>query len=463
MTAAEHAIGTVDVLQLGARQAIFANHVDELLGDAGEGLRDVLRVLNRPAERDRAPHRLGTLQPEPAWFQDDVLEGEEASGVTRAMAEDQDPAEYDELNLTNTTRRIVRTQRIPDPPGNLHDKSAPIRATLMAQRRSPSAARRGEDWEDAESFSLARLPVGQEVRIEFGANQTKRLFLALARRYAEAETLEEVLADLSLTVGRSDDVYIAKGKEKEAIETLLEQEGQDIWEHLGNLAPGIVKTVGLRKQHEDRVATLALFESHMNADDWREQNWQEFFQENTWIFGFGLAYQFMTIIDGQPHYGGTRLDGTGSQRGDYLARTEADARFTVLVEIKKPSSELMHSAQYRPGGGVFRPASELIGGVAQLQANCETWIVDGAQARENVIELDSARTYTHEPRGILIIGHTEQLSAHRGKAASFERFRRLMHNPEVITFDELYNRAAYLVEVDHERLEDTEERSNPGD
>lgn len=67
-----------------------------------------------------------------------------------------------------------------------------------------------------------------------------------------------------------------------------------------------------------------------------ENNWQDFFEENTWIFGYGLRYQILRVIQPQPNYGGVAVDGRGGQRGDFLTATEAETRFTCLVEIKKP-------------------------------------------------------------------------------------------------------------------------------
>ena len=51
--------------------------------------------------------------------------------------------------------------------------------------------------------------------------------------------------------------------------------------------------------------------------------------------------------------------------------------------------------------------------------------------------------YTVSPKGIIIIGNTEQL-IDLSKRGSFERFRREMHNPEIITYDELYERAKFI-------------------
>jgi hypothetical protein len=55
--------------------------------------------------------------------------------------------------------------------------------------------------------------------------------------------------------------------------------------------------------------------------------------------------------------------------------------------------------------------------------------------------------YTVKPRGIVVIGNLSELNS-REKRNSFEQFRNNLSNPEVITYDELYERARYIVEGD---------------
>jgi hypothetical protein len=54
------------------------------------------------------------------------------------------------------------------------------------------------------------------------------------------------------------------------------------------------------------------------------------------------------------------------------------------------------------------------------------------------------------PRSFLIIGHLDQLRGpggghHRDHVRSFELYRRQMHEPEIVTFDELLARAEWHV------------------
>lgn len=173
-----------------------------------------------------------------------------------------------------------------------------------------------------------------------------------------------------------------------------------------------------------------------------EAIWQYFFKENQWIFGYGLKYQFLGLITDQPHYGGKSVVGTGDQRGDYLMATEADKRFTVLVEIKTPQAELI-GTEIR--SGAHRVGMALVDGVSQLQINCQTWETEGSRTEANRELAVQNNFYTHEPRAILVIGSTQQLD-NLNKRNSFEIFRANLRSPEILTFDELYQRAKYIVE-----------------
>ncbi len=168
-----------------------------------------------------------------------------------------------------------------------------------------------------------------------------------------------------------------------------------------------------------------------------------FFERNKWIFGYGLKYVFLKQIVAQPQYGGGDVHGKGGQKGDYLATTEGQLKFTVLVEIKRPDTELLKSRIYRTGAW---PASdELAGAIAQVQANCRKWEIEGSRSESNSEALQRQSIFTTQPKGILVIGQLDQLDDN-AKRTSFELLRRSISNPEIVTFDELYQRAKFIAE-----------------
>ena len=124
-----------------------------------------------------------------------------------------------------------------------------------------------------------------------------------------------------------------------------------------------------------------------------------------------------------------------------MATAAHAASFTVLVDIKRPNSQLV-GKEYR--NRVYQLGPDLTGGVAQLQSNCHSWNTTGARQSQNAVALARRGIATYEPKGILVIGHTAQLD-NDDKQATFELFRRNLRNPEVLTYDELLDRARFLV------------------
>jgi hypothetical protein len=152
------------------------------------------------------------------------------------------------------------------------------------------------------------------------------------------------------------------------------------WEGLDELAPGLLDAVALKRQHEARMDALAVFEAHLTAGDWREGHWQKFFENHKWIFGHNLVYQFVTPVAEQPRIAAPDYEGHDGQRGDYLMATEARARFTVLVDIKKPTTPLLVSKDtYR--NRVYAAGTELVGGVARSCSRTAT--TGSSRARSN--------------------------------------------------------------------------------
>ncbi|MGE5497873.1 MAG: Shedu immune nuclease family protein, partial [Syntrophothermus sp.] len=162
-------------------------------------------------------------------------------------------------------------------------------------------------------------------------------------------------------------------------------------------------------------------------------------------------YCFLSQISDQPHYGGANFIGQGDQRGDFMLNSNAAAKFTILVEIKKPSTNLLakRSNQFdKYRNGAYRISSELTGGIAQLQINCKTWQRSAYEA-DNYDILSKSGIFTVQPKGILVVGNTSEFE-NRQQAESFELFRRNISNPEIITYDELLERAKFIVANERE-------------
>ena len=90
-----------------------------------------------------------------------------------------------------------------------------------------------------------------------------------------------------------------------------------------------------------------------------------------------------------------------------MMATAAATSFTVIVEIKRPDTSLVLDEQYRNGAHKLGP--DLVGGVVQVQQQCFQWQEQSVLSQNREI-LEAQRIFTHEPKGILVIGNTNTLS-----------------------------------------------------
>lgn len=317
-----------------------------------------------------------------------------------------------------------------------------VSGTIVHQRKS-----RKDGWEDAESIDLTTLKAGDGVKIHFHSTPLKRFYEGLRQLYSVGQK-GVYLGEKNFIVEEEDKIIRVPENRKLFIQKLLEQNfAKEIWAELVDNNPDWVTRLSRARIQDKRSEALTEFENSLADDDLDESYWQKFFQNNQWIFGYGLNYQFNTVLTDQPNYGGTDFTGSGAQRGDFLLSTNAYAKFTYLVEIKKPTARLLI---HNKSGGIFEYRNdvclishELSGGVAQIQANCKTWQKSALES-QNDRKLRKSNIYTVQPKGILIIGNTKELTTETSKE-TFELFRRNLFNPEIITFDELLERAKFIV------------------
>ncbi len=217
-----------------------------------------------------------------------------------------------------------------------------------------------------------------------------------------------------------------------------------------------------------RKKELAYFKRMLDDDGFREDErasangrledaWQAFFERNTWIFGYGLSYMPMSRLDGQTlksKVAGYNIAGRGKEV-DGLMKTAAAINSLCFVEIKTSQTDLVRA--YRPG--VYAPSSELAGAVSQIQVTVQRAIEDLTEVFRPTHfdsgDLTGETLFQFQPRSFLVIGNLGELDgetgANKDKFRSFELFRRSLRWPEVMTFDELYARAKFIVD-DAERV-----------
>jgi hypothetical protein len=192
-----------------------------------------------------------------------------------------------------------------------------------------------------------------------------------------------------------------------------------------------------------RKKRLQQFEDAFAAQGRDEHWWQKFFERNKWIFGYGLNYVILRLERSQASVGGASIDRTGDKISDYLASTLGLVGFTVLVEIKTPQAALI-SGSKPIRSGAWRLGTDLTDALSQIHANIEEWTLRGSSHPSNVEKLKGI--YTVKPKGIVVVGSLAQVRDDRTKRETFELFRKSVHGVDIITFDELLERAPFIVD-----------------
>lgn len=347
------------------------------------------------------------------------------------------------IEENTTTRKVL----IVDLNDKKRDIGETVGITIVHQRK-----KRKDEWEDVDSINLNSLKGGEGVKLKFDSKNTRTIYDELTRLYALVDKEGVQYGVQEFSIARADEIIKVPKNRKTVIERLLaENYGQEVWNELESSNPDLATKLSFARIQTNRKKALNTFKENLESNNRNEGFWQDFFSNNDWIFGYGLNYQFLHLLQEQPDYGGRNFTGKGSQKGDYLMRTVADSKFTVLVEIKTPATTLLsydnksEPKQIKnPRNDVWLLSSNLLAAISQIQVNCRTWSLDSQRA-ENTRLLEKENTYTVEPKGILIIGNTKELIGNESIVSCFESYRRNIKNPEILTFDELYKRAEFIV------------------
>jgi hypothetical protein len=262
---------------------------------------------------------------------------------------------------------------------------------------------------------------------------------------AKVHLPDDVLRDIILDQGQARRIF---AKNSELFLELAQHE---------DLTRDLV-AVGYRRKQLRHFERLLEDQPFFEAEQARlgckpEDVWQRFFEANTWIFGYGLSYQFLSKLDEgklERIVRGRDLTGAG-KRSDALMKTRGIVSSLCFVEIKRHDTPLLGTAAYRPGA--WSPSSELVGGVAQTQ----TTVHSAVEAIGHRLSLDNELgdptgeiLFNIEPRSCLVIGTLGEFETTNGinvpKFRSFELYRRHTWRPEILTFDELLHRARFIVE-----------------
>ena len=188
-----------------------------------------------------------------------------------------------------------------------------------------------------------------------------------------------------------------------------------------------------------------------------EYVWQDFFEKNTWIFGYGLNYIFNTPLqDKKMEQVITGFDFNSSgKRIDALMKTRGLINSFCFGEIKTHKKNLLKQVTEPYRGECWAISDELAGAIAQTQKSIQKSIKElstKVEIKDKIGNLTGEDIFIYQPKSFVVIGHLKEFITDKGvnedKFSSFELFRQNQTNPEILTFDELYERAKFIVKND---------------
>jgi len=254
-----------------------------------------------------------------------------------------------------------------------------------------------------------------------------------------AATLGLSIAEFSL--GRHPDSRVI-ARAADGIEELSEIERDALVDAVASESAAIAASAPEKFQQLKRDIELVgldrLIEAYADSleDGKTERHWQTFFEDNA----FALQQVFgapMVSVHSGASVGGRGLSGSGDKIADYLFKNSLTNN-VALVEIKKPTTQLLDSREYRQG--VFGPSKELNGAVTQVldQAYNLTKNLTGLKESSRQWDLES-----YAVSCFVVAGRTPSASD-PARQKSFELYRANSRSVTIVTYDEILERLRLL-------------------
>jgi len=180
--------------------------------------------------------------------------------------------------------------------------------------------------------------------------------------------------------------------------------------------------------------------------------WHHFLKEHNWIIGLNADIRFTSDLISEQKAGIENSEGRNSPKIDLLGRL---SNFIILIELKTANTNIFTKQISKTArANTWSFTSDFIDGISQCLG--QKFSFDKSYDAKDFIDdngnqIDKRKVRTVDPKILFIIGNRQKEFPLDGsqdnitKNDTFERFRRNNKHIEIITFDELYERAKYIV------------------
>ncbi|MCO5164335.1 MAG: DUF4263 domain-containing protein [Mesorhizobium sp.] len=197
-----------------------------------------------------------------------------------------------------------------------------------------------------------------------------------------------------------------------------------------------------------RRQALEVFERECQNQSWSEREWQDFFEREPWVFGYGLDYRVMRTFDREMTVSGGGTDNRNRPIVDFLM---SFTDYTVLLEIKRPGTPIFRKERSASRAGTWAFSAEFTNAVSQILEQKAEWLAFAGSGEHFSHEGRRLEARTRNARTILLLGSRAEFE----KAGNprdvqllrdtFELFRRETKSIDILTFDELLERAHFII------------------
>lgn len=188
-----------------------------------------------------------------------------------------------------------------------------------------------------------------------------------------------------------------------------------------------------------------------NLVNGEEYIWHHFLKKHDWILGLNADIKFIIEFLDEQKIGYSDSKGKQNPQTDLLGISE----FTVLIELKHSNTNIFKKNKNKARANTWDFTSDFIEGVSQCLG--QKFDLDKSFDQKIFIKadktrLDKSKTQSIDPKTVLILGNKKREFSIENlddnnfvKNKTLERFRRNNRNIDIITYDELFERAYHIV------------------
>jgi hypothetical protein len=197
---------------------------------------------------------------------------------------------------------------------------------------------------------------------------------------------------------------------------------------------------------------IKAFDSYRNkhsiGENGEEAIWHHFLKNNEWIIGLNVDIKFIRDLLSKQKIGNANSKGVGNPEVDLLGISY----FTTLIELKTSKTEIFKKEKTsKSRTNTWDFSNDFIEAYSQTLSQRSVITENKNIVDENGEIIDTKKNRILDPKAVLIIGNRNvefphiRITENDIKTDCFERIRRDSRNVEIITFDELFERAFHIV------------------